>query len=88
MTQPAAPIDQLTPEHLLTLYQVSTWINSTLEFESAINNAMEAIMQVTKAQRGFLMILNEEQYELEVLVARGIDGGNDCLRGLQHDDCE
>lgn len=74
MTQPAAPIDQLTPEHLLTLYQVSTWINSTLEFESALNNAMEAIMQVTKAQRGFLMILNEEQYELEVLVARGIDG--------------
>jgi phosphoserine phosphatase RsbU/P len=73
MTQPAA-IDNLTPEHLLTLYQVSTWINSTLEFDRALDNAIDAIMQVTKAQRGFLMIHNEDENLLQVLVARGIDG--------------
>lgn len=74
MTQPVAPADNLTPEHLLTLYHISTWINSTLEFDQALDNAMDAMMQVTKAQRGFLMIHNEEENSLQVLVARGIDG--------------
>ncbi|MGB1287058.1 MAG: GAF domain-containing protein, partial [Aggregatilineales bacterium] len=66
--------EKLTPEHLLSLYQISGWINSTLDFDSALDNAMDAIMQVTKAQRGFLMIHNEEENVLDVLVARGIDG--------------
>jgi sigma-B regulation protein RsbU (phosphoserine phosphatase) len=68
------PSTQLTPEHLLTLYQISGWINSTLDFDAALDNAMDAIMQVTNAQRGFLMIHDEEDNTLEVLVARGIDG--------------
>jgi sigma-B regulation protein RsbU (phosphoserine phosphatase) len=73
MANPAAA-DNLTPEHLLTLYQVSTWINSTLDFDRALDNAIDAIMQVTKAQRGFLMIHDELASVLQVLVARGIDG--------------
>lgn len=64
----------LSPEHMLTLYQISGMMNSSLEFDDALNNVMEAIMQVTKAQRGFLMIVNDESNELEVLVSRGIDG--------------
>lgn len=71
--QPTVP-DNLTPDHLRTLYVISMWINSTLEFSSALNNVMDAIMQVTRAQRGFLMIHNEDDNTLEVLVARGIDG--------------
>jgi sigma-B regulation protein RsbU (phosphoserine phosphatase) len=74
MSQPAVPADNLTPEHLLTLYHVSSWINSTLEFDRALDNAIDAIMQVTRAQRGFLMIHNEAENSLQVLVARGIDG--------------
>jgi sigma-B regulation protein RsbU (phosphoserine phosphatase) len=74
MTNPAAAKDTLTPEHLLTLYHISTWINSTLEFDKALDNAMDAIMHVTKAQRGFLVLHNEEAQTMEVLVARGIDG--------------
>jgi len=68
------PPESLNPEHLRALYQVSGWINSTLDFDQAIDNAMDAIMQVTHAQRGFLMILNNDTNELEVLVARGING--------------
>ncbi len=64
----------LKPEHLITLYNVANWINSTLEFDRALNNAMDAIMQVTGAQRGFLMIRDDETGDFEVLVARGIDG--------------
>lgn len=67
--------DNLKPEHLVALYQVSTWINSTLDFDNALDNAMNAIMEVTKAQRGFLMSADEETGEMKVLVARGIDGG-------------
>lgn len=68
------PAETLNPEHLRALYRVSGWINSTLDFDQALDNAMDAIMQVTHAQRGFLMILNNDTNELEVLVARGING--------------
>lgn len=73
MNQPVVP-ESLTPEHLLTLYHISGWINSTLDFDQALDNVMDAIMQVTRAQRGFLMIHDEENSTLQVLVARGIDG--------------
>ena len=36
--QHVAP-ENLTPEHLRTLYQVATWINSTLDFDSALRLA-------------------------------------------------
>jgi len=74
MADNATP-DNLKPEHLVALYQVSTWINSTLDFDNALDNAMNAIMEVTKAQRGFLMSADEETGEMKVLVAQGIDGG-------------
>lgn len=66
--------DNLTLEHLRTLYQVSTWINSTLDFDKALDNAMDAIMQITQAQRGFLVSRDVDSGDLQVLVARGIDG--------------
>lgn len=66
--------ENLTPEHLRTLYHISGVMNQTLEFHQALDNVMEAIMQVTKAQRGFLMWLNDDTQTLQVLVARGIDG--------------
>lgn len=71
---PESMPQNLSPEHLLTLYQVSMFINSTLEFHQALDNAMDAIMEVTKAQRGFLMIHDEQTNTLKVLVARGING--------------
>ncbi|MGJ3240813.1 MAG: PP2C family protein-serine/threonine phosphatase [Anaerolineae bacterium] len=76
MSDQAAPLsaDNLKPEHLRALYQVSTWINSTLDFDDALDNAMNAIMEVTKAQRGFLMSADETTGEMKVLVAQGIDG--------------
>lgn len=74
MADSQAKPEELSPEHLLTLYHISGLINSTLDFDQSLNNVMDAIMQVTKAQRGFLMINNDENDSLQVLVARGIDG--------------
>jgi sigma-B regulation protein RsbU (phosphoserine phosphatase) len=64
----------LSPDHMLTLYQISGVMNSSLEFDEALTNVMDAIMLVTKAQRGFLMINDERTHHLDVLVSRGIDG--------------
>ena len=68
------PAQKLSPEHLVTLYEISGEINSTLNFDEALDNVMDAIMHVTNAQRGFLMIADTETNTLRVLVARGIDG--------------
>ncbi len=66
--------ENLSPEHMLTLYQISGVMNSSLEFDEALNNVMNAVMQATKAQRGFLMIADEDTEALQVLVSKGIDG--------------
>lgn len=73
MTANTTP-DNLNLDHLKTLYNISMWINSALDFDVVLDNVMDAIMQVTKAQRGFLMIHDEAEETLKVLVARGIDG--------------
>jgi len=65
---------KLSPEQLLTLYKISGEINSSLDFDEALDRAIDGLMLVTKAQRGFLMIADHEAGTLDVHVARGIDG--------------
>lgn len=65
---------KLSPEQLATLYQISGEINSTLDFEEALDRAIGGLMTVTKAQRGFLMIADHDAGTLDVHVASGIDG--------------
>lgn len=71
-TQPVQ--EKLSPEQLLTLYEISGQINSTLDFEEALDYTMDALIKITKAQRGFLMIADHETGDLDVQVASGIDG--------------
>jgi len=63
----------LSPEHLLTLYKITGTMNSSLQFDEALNNVMDAVMEVTNAQRGFLMIADDETGELRTLVVKGVD---------------
>lgn len=65
-------LDNISHEHLLTLYQITSMMNSSLEFDQVLNTVMDAVMQVTKAQRGVLMIADEAGV-LQVYVARGVD---------------
>lgn len=65
----------LSPQHLMTLFQISGIMNASLEFDDALSNVMNAIMQVTKAQRGFLMIADETNGgQLHTAISQGIDG--------------
>lgn len=66
--------NNLSPEHLLALYKISGEINSTLDFDEALDRAIDGLMLVTKGTRGFLMIADHDAGTLDVHVARGIDG--------------
>jgi phosphoserine phosphatase RsbU/P len=68
-----ASAQNLSPEHLLALYEITGVMNSSLDFDEALNNVMDSVMHITQAQRGFLMIANDDG-ELEVLVVKGLDG--------------
>ncbi len=71
--QPA--FDKIGPEHLLTLYDITRTMNSSLDFDEVLNTVIDSTMHVTRAQRGFLMIADEGNLDdLHVLVARGLDG--------------
>lgn len=64
----------LNPDHLKTLYQITRTMNSSLEFDAALNNVINSVMQATKAERGVLMGVDEATGDLRLLVARGVSG--------------
>jgi phosphoserine phosphatase RsbU/P len=69
MSDQDAP-QNLSPDHLLALWKITGVMNSSLEFDQVLNNVMEAVMQVTNAQRGFLMIADDDG-ELRTLIIKG-----------------
>lgn len=73
MTDQPIPED-LSPEHLRTLYEITGTMNSSLNFDEALNNVLDSIINVMKAQRGFLMIADPDTDELRVLIVKGVDG--------------
>ncbi len=64
-TQPTA--------HLVTLYEISQIINSTLDLSEVLDLVMSQVTAVTGAERGFLMLRNNEDGQMAFRVARGID---------------
>lgn len=65
-------LNQISAEHLLTLYEITRTISSSLDFDEVLNLVIDSIMEVMKAQRGFLMVADGDG--LQVKVARGMDG--------------
>lgn len=49
-------------------------MNSSLEFNAALDNVIDAMMQATKAERGVLMGYDQDTGELRLLGARGVSG--------------
>ena len=54
------------------LYEVSQALSSSLDLEEVLNGVMDAIIQLTEAERGFLMLLNDDGV-LEVQIGRNFD---------------
>lgn len=59
-------------EHLETLYHITRRINSSLELNEVLNEVMDRVIEVTGAERGFLM-LRDDEGELAFNVARGLN---------------
>lgn len=60
-------------EQLSALYEVTRLINSTLDLEEVLKRVMDTIIELTGAERGFLMLIDDETGELEFKVAREMD---------------
>jgi signal transduction histidine kinase len=58
------------------LYQVSQVLGTSLDLDQVLNQVMDAVIQLTHAERGFLILLDESQAELTPRTARSIDRTN------------
>lgn len=59
-------------KRVAALYEVSKVIGSSLNLQTVLDQVMDAIIQLTGAERGFLMLLNDDA-QLAVRVARNFD---------------
>jgi signal transduction histidine kinase len=64
--------DSIHQKRLGVLYEVSQVIGSSLDLETVLNQVMDAIIQLTEAERGFLMLLDDDG-RLQVRIARDFD---------------
>lgn len=59
-------------ERFEVLYQISRLLGSSLDLKEVLNSVMDAVIQLTSAERGFLMMPDKEGI-LSVVVARNFD---------------
>ncbi|HYO89204.1 MAG TPA: GAF domain-containing protein, partial [Candidatus Limnocylindrales bacterium] len=64
---------QIELRQLRGLAQTTAVINSTLEPDAVLNQVMDTVIQLTGAERGYILLRNPATSELEFQVARGID---------------
>lgn len=63
-------------QHLATLYEITRRLNSSLDLSDVLNFVMDRVLEVTGAERGFLMLRDDETGLLNFRVARGLDIGD------------
>ena len=73
MTQSTAspPVDEHA--RLALLYEVSQTLGSSLDLADVLNRVMDAIIQLTGAERGFLMLFDRETGQLHLKAGRNVD---------------
>ena len=58
---------------LAALYEVSSRLGKSLNLEEVLNQVMDSIIQLTNAERGFVMLYDEDTGELRTAAARNVD---------------
>lgn len=70
-------MNEPTLEHqqarLSALYEVSSQLGKSLDLDEVLNQVMDAIIQLTGAERGFLMLYDEDSGRLVARAARNVD---------------
>ena len=64
---------QIELRQLRALAETTALINSSLDTDSVLNQVMDTVIQLTGAERGYIMLTNRVTGSLEFRVARGID---------------
>ncbi len=59
-------------QQLRRLADTTALVNSAQETEEVLNEVMETVIQLTQAERGYIVLRNRETGELEFTVARGL----------------
>ncbi len=65
---------QIERDELAALFHVTQLVNSSLDLDQVLNQVMDQIIQLTRAERGFLMLFDEGG-QLEFKIARNVDQG-------------
>lgn len=69
-------IDSETPgSELGTLYEISRALNASLDLNDTLNHVIDSLIQITGAERGFLMLFDEDG-NLNISAARNFDNEN------------
>lgn len=58
---------------LRALAKTSALMNSSLDVNTVLTRAMDEIIDLTRAERGFILLKNEANNQLEFRIARGVD---------------
>lgn len=79
-------IDSLVAAHrnLEALYRVNSVLNSTFDLSELFEKIMDQIFNVTRADRGVVMVVDEQTKELEPKVSRTRDGDEPTELALSH----
>lgn len=64
--------DQTELARLRALAHTSALINSTLDLNEVLSRAMDTVIGLTDAERGYILLRNEETGEMEFTIGRGI----------------
>jgi PAS domain S-box-containing protein len=64
---------QIELRQLRALAGTTALINSTLDTDNVLNQVMDTVIQLTGAERGFVLLKNENTGEMEFRIARGLD---------------
>ncbi|MGQ9848586.1 MAG: GAF domain-containing protein [Aggregatilineaceae bacterium] len=60
-------------EQLEALAQTTALVNSSLDLDRVLNEVMDTVIQLTGAERGYIVLRNEDTGALEFRVARNLD---------------
>jgi signal transduction histidine kinase len=67
---PSKPSEEDT--RLAALYRISQVLGSSLNLDEVLRATMDSVIHLTGAERGFLMLINEETNELDLMAARNM----------------
>ncbi|MFN2197568.1 MAG: GAF domain-containing protein [Anaerolineales bacterium] len=68
--------DEHQSPQLEGLYRVSQSLGASLELEEVLSRVIDAVIELTGAERGYVLLLDPDTQQLAVQAARGSDGGN------------